>query len=489
MSTTFNLAAIDLGASSGRVMLARFQNQRLTLEESHRFQNTPVRVHDRIHWDVLRLFDEIKAGLKIAGKNAPLSSMGLDTWGVDFALLDRDDHLVGNPFHYRDPHTNGILQRAFELVSRSEIFERTGLQFMQINTLYQLLAMRDSAALERARTFLMIPDLFNFWLTDCKANEYTDATTTQFYNPGLDGYDLEMLSRFDLPTDIFPPIVPAGSQLGSLIPSIARDVGLPEIPVIAPACHDTGSAIAAVPYKNHKAAYISSGTWSLVGVEVNEPVITPQSLAYNFTNEGGVYGSTRLLKNVAGMWLVQECRRAWNDEGRSYSWREITQLAESAKKFGPLIDPDHADFLNPRDMPEAIRLYWIRKDQAGAAHHAVILRCIFESLALKYRWVVSCLEEMLVTSLDEIHMIGGGSQNQLLCQLTADALQKQVISGPVEATAIGNALVQAVTLGHLDSLADGRELVARSFPMKIYQPGSPDGWEDAYKRFLQLMDS
>jgi rhamnulokinase len=485
MGKTLNLAAIDLGASSGRVMLARFDGDHLTLEEAHRFPNGPVRLQNHLHWDVLRLFDEIKTGLCKASQTAPLNSLGLDTWGVDFALTDRDDQLVGNPFHYRDPHTNGIMEQALELVNREEIFERTGIQFMQINSLFQLFALRGSAALERTTTFLMVPDLFNFWLTGHKVNEYSIATTTQFYNHQIGGFDRELLGKLGLPTEIFPKIVPPGTQLGSLLTSVAEETGLSQIPVIAPACHDTGSAVAAIPLKNPRAAYISSGTWSLVGVEVQEPVINPQSLAHNFTNEGGVDGTIRLLKNVTGLWLVQECRRMWSAQGRKYTWEEITTLAEGCSPFGPLVDPDHPDFLNPAEMPTTIRDYCARTGQPIPENHAMILRCIFESLVLKYRQVLVCLEEMLGYELEEIHIIGGGSQNSLLCQLTADATGKPVIAGPIEATAIGNALVQAIALGYVDSLTEVRELVARSFPLKEYKPRQAAGWDQAFTRFLK----
>ncbi len=479
MSTTVNIAAIDLGASSGRVMLARINDDQITIEEAHRFSNGPVRVFDHLYWNVFRLFEEIKIGLGKAGQLATLSSLGLDTWGVDYALLDGDDQLIGNPYHYRDPRTNNVMEQVFELVSQEEIFNRTGLQFMQLNTLYQLFSMRESAALQRARSFLMMPDLFNFWLTGCHANEYSDATTTQFYNPHLNAYDHELLSQLGLPTDIYPEILPPGSILGLLNPSVEEETGLVAIPVIAPACHDTGSAVAAAPIQSSRAAYISSGTWSLVGVEVMEAVITPQSLAYNFTNEGGVYGTIRLLKNVAGLWLVQECKRVWGTYGRDYSWGEITQMASGAPPFGSLIDPDHPDFLNPADMPKAIQNYCNRTEQDIPKSDAIILRCIFESLTLKYKWVIRSLEEMLGYELEIIHVIGGGSQNDLLCQLTADATGKPVIAGPVEATAIGNALVQAISLGYFDSLEDGRQLVKRSFPLKEYFPQDEHSWEDA----------
>jgi rhamnulokinase len=487
MQTECNLAAVDLGASGGRVMLARLRDSGLTLEEAHRFSNGPVQLADGLHWDISRLFDEIKVGLQKAGHMAPLSGVGIDTWGVDFALLDCDDRLIGSPFHYRDSRTDGTMEQVFGIVPRDEVFEHTGIQLMQINSLFQLFSMRKSTALESACTFLMIPDLLNFWLAGRKANEYTNATTTQFYNPHTHGYDLELLGRLGLPTTIFPEVVPPGTLLGSLLPDIAGEVGLTAIPVIAPACHDTGSAVAAIPTESPRVAYISSGTWSLVGVEAAEPVITSQSLAYNFTNEGGVGGRIRLLKNVAGLWLVQECRRVWASQGADYGWEELIALAESAPPFGPLVDPDHADFLKPIDMPVSIQAFCARTGQLVPGSHAEILRCVFESLAVKYRWVLTCLEDMLGYSLECIHVIGGGSQNGLLCQLTADAAGRPVIAGPVEATAIGNTLVQAMSLGMIGSLADGRQLVARSFPLKTYQPRSNDGWDDPFARFRQFV--
>jgi rhamnulokinase len=295
------------------------------------------------------------------------------------------------------------------------------------------------------------------------------------------------LASLGLPTDMYPAIVPPGTVLGPLTPTVADEIDLGDVPVIAPACHDTGSAVAAVPIKNPKAAYISSGTWSLVGVEVQDPVITPECLAHNFTNEGGVYGTVRLLKNIAGMWLVQECRRSWADEGSGYTWDEMIHLASEATPFGPLVDPDHHDFLNPPDMPSAIRSVCKQSGQPVPGSHATMLRCIFESLAFKYRRVITCLESLLGYDLEVIHIIGGGSRNKLLCQLTADATGKPVVAGPVEATAIGNALVQAISLGYLGSSADGRALVARSFPLKTYEPRYVGGWDEAYKKFGTLL--
>ncbi len=488
MKRDLNLAAIDLGASSGRVILAHFTQQGLALEEIHRFPNGPVSIADHLNWDVHSLFKEIKTGLRKAVRSGALVSLGLDTWGVDFALLDQDDALINKPFHYRDPQTNGMMEEVFKQVSRGEIFKRTGIQFMQINSLYQLFAIKKTPILEKARTFLMMPDLFNFWLSGHKANEYTNATTTQFYNPYINGYDESLLSKLSLPVDIYPEIVPPGTILGDLKTSISKEIGLPQIPLIAPACHDTGSAVAAAPIENPRSAYISSGTWSLVGVETSNPVITEQSLAYNFTNEGGVNNTFRLLKNVTGLWLVQECRRIWAEGGTNYTWDNISSLAEDAPAFLSLVDPDHTVFLNPRDMPAAIQDFCTKTDQPAPESRGAILRCIFESLSLKYRWVLECLEEMIGETIEVIHIIGGGSQNILLCQMTADATGKDVFAGPVEATAIGNALMQAIALGCIGSLAEGRKMVSHSFPLKAYHPRPGKGWDKTFSRFKKMID-
>jgi rhamnulokinase len=487
MKANLNIAAVDLGASSGRVMLARFKHGHLTLKEAHRFPNGPVRIHDHLYWNVLQLFEEIKKGLCKANQISPLNSLGVDTWGVDFGLLDDDDQLLSNPFHYRDPHTNGMMDKVFNFVDRAEIFNRTGIQFMQLNSIYQLFAMRSLSSLKNAKTFLLIPDLLNFWLSGRKANEYSIATTTQFFNPHKASYDGDLLAKLGLPTDIFPEIVPPGTTLGPLHRTIVKEIGLPSIPVITPACHDTGSAVAAVPMKYPQAAYISSGTWSLVGVETKAPLITQQSLNYNFTNEGGINGTFRLLKNVTGLWLVQECRRIWSGQGTDYSWEEISRLAEESPAFISLVDPNHPDFLNPSDMPSAIETFCLKTDQPTPSSHGAFMRCIFESLALKYRWVINCLEDMLGHRLETIHIIGGGSQNSLLCQMTADATDKYVIAGPVEATAIGNALVQAISLGNIGSIREGREVVASSFPLKKFFPKATEAWEEANQRFQKIV--
>ena len=489
MSQTLNFVALDLGAESGRAMLAAFDGRTLRLEEVHRFPNGGVRVLDSLHWNPLRLFADIKHGLEACAQKAgrAVSGLGLDTWGVDFALLGRDDELLGNPFHYRDRRTLGMMEKAFERVPPEEIFERTGIQFMPINSLYMLLSMAGTPALEAASTFLMIPDLFNFWLSGRKACEFTDATTTQLYDQRAGDWARSVIGKLGLPTHIFLPVTQPGTVLGPLLPSVAEEVGLDSVPVIAPACHDSGSAVAAVPARNKNAAYISSGTWSIVGVEVHAPIITPQSLQFNFTNEGGVSGTVRFLKNVMGLWIVQECRRVWAQAGEELTYAELAAMAERAVPFVSLVDPDDEAFLRPGDMPARLREFCARTGQPVPEEKGALLRCIFDSLALKYRVAIERIEAMLGRRLEVIHVVGGGSQNRLLCQLTADAAGRPVIAGPVEAAAIGNAVVQAMALGHLGSLAEAREVIQYSFELITYEPRPAAAWEEAYARFVKLL--
>lgn len=489
MSQSLNLAAIDLGAESGRVMLAAFDGHRLRLEEAYRFPNVPVRVLDSLHWDPLRLFAEIKHGLGQCAKRVghSLSGIGIDTWGVDFALLGRDDELLVNPFHYRDRRTEGMMEKAFQRVSREEIFERTGIQFMPINSLYMLLSMAGTPALEAATTFLMIPDLFNFWLSGQRACEFTGATTTQLYDQRASDWARTLIEKLGLPGRMFLPVTQPGTVLGPILPSVAEEVGLQTVPIIAPACHDTGSAVAAVPARVADYVYISSGTWSTVGVEIGAPIITPQSLKYNFTNEGGVSGTVRLLKNVMGLWIVQECRRAWAQAGEDFTYAELVALAEAAAPFVSLVDPDDEVFLRPGDMPTGLRNFCAKTGQAAPENKGALLRCVFESLALKYRVVIERLEAMLGRRMEVVHIVGGGSQNRLLCQLTADATGRLVVAGPVEATALGNIAAQAMALGQVASLAEARAVVRNSAELITYEPHPSARWDEVYARFTRLL--
>jgi rhamnulokinase len=491
VAATKKLLAFDLGAESGRGVLGLWDGLKLRLEIVRRFPNGPVRVLDAMHWDALRLHAEILGTLaRCAADYSPLDSLGIDTWGVDFALLGRGGQLLGNPRHYRDPHTENAMELAFARNPRQDIFRRTGLQFMRFNTLFQLLAMqRDrSPLLEAAETLLLMPDLFHYFLTGIKVNEFTDATTTQMFDPTAQSWANELVAGFGLPTSILGKVVPPGTVLGPLRSAIASDTGINAAPVIVPASHDTGSAVAAVPAQGASWAYISSGTWSLMGVELDKPLINDNALAYNFTNEGGVADTIRFLKNIMGLWLVQECRREWERQGRSLSYEELARLAQAAPPFNSLVDPDHVSFLVPRSMSRALADFCRRTGQPAPAEPGTIVRCALESLALRYRWVLERLEQLTGRRLEVIHVVGGGSQNEILCQFTADACNRTVLAGPVEATAIGNVLVQALGLGLLASLADIREVVRRSFDMRTYVPVQPDAWNQPYDRFLKYIN-
>ena len=483
--------AYDLGASSGRAVIGRFDGSTVELEEIHRFANGPVSVAGGLYWDALRLYEEMLAGLRkcVQISGPELAGIGIDTWGVDFALLDDGDELLGNPHCYRDPRVKGMMEKAFGLVAREEIFEQTGLQFLEINTLYQLLSMaeRNSQQLRVARTFLMMPDLFNFWLTGRKACEFSNATTTQFYNPRTDGWATDLLNRLNIPVDMLPEVVPPGTSLGPLRPEIARDAGIRSGEVIAPACHDTGSAVAAVPFSDANAAYISSGTWALLGAELPAPAVTREALCHNFTNEGGVCGTYRFLKNITGLWIVQECRRIWENQGHAFSFTDLVRMAEAAPALASFIDPDHPDFMAPGDMPARIRAYCRRTGQTEPATEGAVIRCALESLALKCRRVLEDLESVLDRKFDAIHIVGGGIRNTLLNQLTSSAAGRPVIAGPAEATALGNILMQAYARREIDSLAGIREVVRNSTEIVTCEPDGNDVWEEAFNRFRRLL--
>lgn len=482
--------AVDLGAESGRVFAAAFDGEEVELDEVHRFENVPVRLPDGLYWDVLSLFHGLQEGLsKAAGRAPAAESVGVDAWAVDFGLLDRDGALLSNPRHYRDGRTEGMLERAFGRVAKEEIYSSTGIQFMRINTLYQLLAMEDSPLLEVAQTLLMIPDLFSFWLTGRGAGEYTAATSTQLYRADGAGWDLRLMENLGVPARIFPDVVNPGTEIGPLLPAVAEETGLAgDTPVVAVASHDTASAVVAVPATGEDFAYVSSGTWSLVGVETREPVISYEGLRHNFTNEGGFAGTNRLLKNVMGLWLLQECRREWARRGKSYSYEDLVRLAEEAPAFGPVVDPDDPSLLAPGDVPARVARLCGRTGQKAPGDEGEMVRCIFESLALKYRWVTERAAEISGKDVRVLHVVGGGSRNDLLNQLTADAAAMPVLAGPVEATALGNAMVQAHARGRVGSLAEIREVVRRSVEPRRYEPsGDAEAWADARERFERVV--
>lgn len=489
--------AVDLGAESGRVMAGRWNGHVLKLQEIYRFSNGPVWWADSMRWDVARLWAEIQNGLAAAAREfgSRIVSVGADTWGVDFALLTRRGELLAQPWHYRDARTDGMLARAFRIVPRREIFRQTGIQFMQINTLYQLLALqrRHPDLLEHAATLLMMPDLFHWLLCGSKVVEFTDASTSQCVHPVRRTWARGLLRKFGLPTHVFPALVRAGTDLGPLRPMVAERAGLPgTVRVVAPPTHDTASAVAGVPTDRTGRpgwAYLSSGTWSLMGVEVARPVLTDRALELNMTNEGGLDETVRLLKNIMGLWLVQQCKRAFEAAGRTYSYAELVQLASGAPPLRSLVDPDDPRFLNPPEMPRAIQSFCRETGQPVPKSDGELVRCAYESLALKYRQVLGDLEELTGTRIEVIHIVGGGSQNDLLNQFTADACQREVRTGPVEATALGNLLVQVRTSGEIGSLAEIREVVRRSCEMRSFEPGDGTPWAEAAARLRSLRPS
>lgn len=483
--------ALDLGAESGRAIVGQV-GDRLSLEEVYRFPNGPVRVFDSLHWDALRLFHEIKQGLyKISRQyGRDFAALGVDTWGIDYALLDRAGDLVGNPYCYRDARTAGMMEEAFKQVSRQEIFEQAGgIQFMSINTLYQLLSMvvHKSPQLDCAATFLMMPDLFHYWLTGRKACEFTDATSTQFYDSVNGDWARGLLAKLDIPTTLFPEVVMPGTELGPLLPGLAEEVELGPVAVVTPASHDTASAVVAVPADDDNFAWLSSGTWSLLGGISDRPLISAEALGYNFSSYGGGGGKYLPWKNIMGLWLVQECRRVWTRSGDELSYDDLTRLASEAAPFKALVEPDHASFLAPDDMPAAIQAFCRETGQAVPENKGEITRTALESLALKYRWVLEKLEILLGRRFETLHVVGGGSRNRLLCQFTADAIQRPVVAGPVEATAIGNIALQAITTGVLASFDEARQLIQGSFEVVTYEPGQGSGWDEAYEKFKQLI--
>lgn len=482
--------AIDLGAESGRGVVGTLEGGRIHLEEVHRFPNGPVRLFDHLYWDALGVYREIKAAIGKAAAGGRLDAMGIDSWAVDFGLIGPRGTLVSAPRCYRDPRTDGILERAFEIVPKEEIFRETGIQFLQFNTVYQLLALKEQEPrlLEAARKMVMIGELFTYFLTGRVVGEFTNASTTQLLTPSGE-WSEKLLSCFGLPVEIMPEVVQPGTEVGVVVDSVRSEVGLgQELPVIVPAVHDTGSAVAGVPASGRDWAFISSGTWSLVGMEVERPIITEESLAFNLTNEGGVERTYRLLKNVMGLWIVQELRREWERKGEALGYDELTRLASEAEPFKVLIDPDDPSFFKPGDMAERVRAYAVRTGQRPPESLGELVRCVLESLALKYRYVIDRLERAAGQRVEVVHIVGGGSQNRLLNQMTADACGRPVLAGPVEATALGNVVMQAVGQGALSGVAEGRKAIRASLPLDEYAPERTDAWSEAYERFLRLIE-
>lgn len=485
-----NLVAFDYGASSGRAMLGRFDGGKLDLSEIHRFANEPVMVGDNLYWDVLRLFYEMKQGILkcTAGGIKDIASMGIDTWGVDFGLLDSNGRLLGNPFHYRDINTEGMIEKASEIVPLREIYETTGIAFQVFNSLYQLYSMKlnNSPILEKASTMLFMPDLLRYFLTGEKGNEFTIASTSQMLDARTGDWASDLLGKLGVPQNILTGIICTGTIAGKLTASVAGELGIGQVPVVAVAEHDTGSAVVSVPASEGKYAYLSSGTWSLLGVESSVPVINDDTYSMNYTNEGGIYGTTRLLKNIMGLWIYQECKRAWDKSGEIVSFDELENGASQAASFVSFIDTDDSSFYRPGKMPEKIQEYCRKTGQKVPGTKPEIVRCIMESLAFKYRMSLEGLEKIVGYSLPVLHIVGGGSRNIMLSQFTSNALARPVITGPVEATAAGNLVTQLLALGEVRNLSEGREIIRNSFPTVEYTPKDNSAWDSAYERYLEI---
>jgi len=469
--------AVDLGASTGRVIVGDLSS----LDIISRFPSKAVRIKDSLYWDILGIYAEIKAGLKEAFRKYgdEITSIGIDTWGVDYALLDKNGDLLGNPYHYRDDRTSGAMDEVFNLISGEEIYQETGIQFLPFNTIFQLYAAAKQApeVLGAARHYLSIPDLLNYWLTGEMRNEYSHFTTTQLYNPRTKARSVPILKALGVDPDIFCEIAPSGTVLGPLLPSVAEELGAgPEVQVILPGCHDTASAVAAVPTLGEKTyAYLSSGTWSLLGIESDRPIISAESYGGNFTNEGSVTGGFRFLKNIMGLWIIQECKASWDQTEEKLEWPQIIQAAEKAEDRGFRIDVDDLLFLGSSltsgPMPGRIREYLRARDLPLPETVGEMALCVFKSLAETYARVLGQLEAAAGLALEELYIIGGGCQNDYLCRLTAQAVGRPVFAGPAEATALGNILVQAVARGEVKDLREGRGLIAENFEIITYERG------------------
>jgi rhamnulokinase len=491
MTQTANFVAADLGASSGRIMLGQWNGQAFSLQELHRFANGGVRAGDGFYWDILNIWSQIKAGLTKYNSSCrqPLQGIAVDAWGVDFGLLDGAGQLIGNPRHYRDPRTAGIPQLAFETVPEQEWFTETGVQTMPINTLFQICSMirAHDTALVSAETLLTIPDLCAFFLCGEKTVEWTEAATTQMYSPRRKDWARALLSALGVPVSILPVVTHPGTVLSPVRADVAEECGFTQpIPAIAVGSHDTASAVAAIPNMDEESVFLSSGTWSLMGVEAAEPDTSEAALKLGFTNEGGADGAVLLLKNITGLWIVQECMRQWASEGRIIAWDELESAAGTAQAFQCLIDPNAPAFQAQCDMPRAIREYCATSGQAPPETTGEIARCAFESLSLKYRSVLESLRMLTGRELRTIRVVGGGGLNAVLCQMTADACGCQVVSGPAEASALGNVMLQAVATGYLADVRSGRAALAESVQISFFDPHRSDRWDEAYARFRLL---
>ena len=480
--------AVDIGASGGRTIIGSLDDT-VSLKEVSRFHNSMATIHGRYHWDIFRIFENIKAGIKDAyNQNETPVSIGIDTWAVDYGLLDKAGHILELPYAYRDHRTDGIMDEFFKIMPKEKIYELTGIQFLQFNTIFQLYAAQRNKLpiMDIAEELLFIPDLLNYLLSGVKKSEFTFATTSQLYNPKSGTWAPEIFENIGIRIEIMQDVVNPGTIIGTLTNEITKETGMPGTDIVAVASHDTGSAIAAIPATDENFAYISSGTWSLMGIESKVPIISAESLKYNFTNEGGVDGTFRILKNIMGLWLLQECKRIWSHPDTDYTYSALINMSASSRPFKTLIDPDHISLLNPENMPKAISSLAKKAKEPTPENAGEFTRCIFESLAFRYRQTIEELKQISEKDIRRIHIIGGGSQNELLCRFTANATGLPVIAGPAEGTSLGNIMVQAMAGGAVKSLSEIRNVITRSFEFREYIPENTGEWTTNYSRFLEV---
>lgn len=489
MKTPKRVLAFDFGASSGRAILGIYDGEKLRMEEVHRFSNDPVFVNGTLYWDVLRLFHEIQQGLLKAKQAGGFDSVGVDTWGVDFGLLDKNGYLLENPVHYRDFRTQGKIEESFKLLPKEEFYNETGIQFMELNTVFQLfsLVMNRPELLERAETLLFMPDLFNFMLTGEKSTEYTIASTSQMINVNTREWSDDVLNKLNIPKRILTPIVEPGTVIGKISPELCETLGIEPADVISVAGHDTQSAAAAVPTQEDDFLFISCGTWSLFGTELEKPIVNKNSYELNVTNEGGLNGKTTFLKNIIGLWLIQESRRQWQREGKDYSYADLEKLALEAEPFKCFIDPDDPLFIAPGNLPERVRKFCRETNQYVPETVGEIMRCIYESLALKYRFAFGQISDCTNKKYDVIHIVGGGAKDTLLCKMTASSCNVKVTAGPIEATVLGNLAVQLISTGAISDLKQARKMMAESENIKTFLPENVSEWDSAYKKFKEII--
>ena len=482
--------AFDIGASSGRAILGILEHRHLELVEIHRFKNQMMQIHGHFYWNIYSLFEELKTGLRkcISDYKIQPESIGIDTWGVDYALVSPEGQIMGLPYAYRDHRTDRSMDELFLKMPKKEVYHLSGIQFMQFNTIFQLFASvsENYSGLKTAQNLLFMPDALNFLFTGKKKIEYTIASTSQLLKPGKAEWEEKLFKAAGIPEKLAGEIVQPSTVLGELLPEVLEETGSAHIPCIAVAGHDTASAIVSVPAEGKNWAYLSSGTWSLLGVESPVPVVSEKTLEMNFTNEGGVEGTTRLLKNIMGMWLIQECKRVWDQEGE-ISWQQIVDMSDEAERFKSLIEPDDQMFLNPGNMPKAIQEYCKKSNQPVPLSKGEIARCIYDSLALKYKYTIRQIELVTGNKVEKLHIIGGGAHNKMMNQLTANATGIPVFAGPTEATAIGNIMLQAKAMGKVNSLPEIREIVRSSFVVNEYKPSQEINWDEAYRKFELLV--